>query len=57
MEKFDLERLINTLTVWENEEGVLYLAIEKGGMHAFEEFVLARYFMFTQVYFYKQEGF
>jgi HD superfamily phosphohydrolase len=55
--KFDLERLINTLTVWENEEGVLYLAIEKGGMHAFEEFVLARYFMFTQVYFHKTRRF
>lgn len=55
--KFDLERLINTLTIWKNDEGILHLAIEKGGMHAFEEFVLARYFMFTQVYFHKTRRF
>jgi len=55
--KFDLERLINTLTIWKNNEGILHLAIEKGGMHAFEEFVLARYFMFTQVYFHKTRRF
>lgn len=29
------------------------LAIEYGGVQAFEEFVLARYFMFVQVYFHK----
>ncbi|WAM34019.1 HD domain-containing protein [Caldicellulosiruptor morganii] len=55
--KFDLERLINTLTIWKNDEGILHLAVEKGGMHAFEEFVLARYFMFTQVYFHKTRRF
>ncbi|ADQ06252.1 metal dependent phosphohydrolase [Caldicellulosiruptor hydrothermalis 108] len=55
--RFDIERLINTLTVWEDEDHMLYLAIEKGGMHAFEEFVLARYFMFTQVYFHKTRRF
>ena len=31
----------------------LQLAIEKGGVQALEEFVLARYFMFIQVYFHK----
>lgn len=29
------------------------MAFQKGGAHAFEEFVIARYFMFIQVYFHK----
>ena len=50
--KFDLGRILNTLTLdSENPGGELTLAIEDGGFHALEEFVLARYFMFTQVYF------
>lgn len=31
----------------------IFLAVEKRGLYAFEEFVLARYFMFVQVYFHK----
>lgn len=34
-----------------------FLAIDRGGVHAFEEFVLARYFMFVQVYFHKTRRF
>ncbi|MCH8802202.1 MAG: hypothetical protein IH963_14975 [Chloroflexi bacterium] len=49
---FDLERILETLTLdGEEPGGGLRLAIEEGGFHALEEFVLARYFMFTQVYF------
>lgn len=52
--KYDLERFISTLTVYKKaNEKIIHLAIEKGGIQAFEEFVLARYFMFIQVYFHK----
>ena len=52
--KYDLNRLIDSLTVYYNkQQNVKQLAIEKGGVHAFEEFVIARYFMFIQVYFHK----
>lgn len=52
--KYDLDRFISTLTVYKNPEGtVMQLAISSGGLQAFEEFVLARYFMFIQVYYHK----
>ena len=52
--KYDLERFISTLEIYKNEdEKVLLLAISSGGVQVFEEFVLARYFMFIQVYFHK----
>jgi HD superfamily phosphohydrolase len=52
--KYDLERLISTLTVYKSEkENSLSLAVVSSGIQAFEEFVLARYFMFIQVYFHK----
>lgn len=50
--KYDLERFISTLTVYK-AKGTMTLAIEKGGVQALEEFILARYFMFIQVYFHK----
>ena len=49
---FDLNRILNTLTLdLDEESGSLKLAIEEGGLHALEAFVLARYYMFTQIYF------
>ena len=52
--KYDLDRFISTLTVHTSkDEKVMQLAITSGGIQAFEEFVLARYFMFVQVYFHK----
>ena len=50
--KYDLNRFISTLTVYKGDN-TLQLAIERGGIQALEEFVLARYFMFIQVYFHK----
>lgn len=50
--KYDLDRFISTLTVCKFEGG-LQLAVERGGVQALEEFILARYFMFIQVYFHK----
>ena len=52
--KFDLNRIIDSLTVYFNKkQNIMQLALQKGGVHAFEEFVIARYFMFIQVYYHK----
>ena len=49
---YDLDRIIDTITLYgENPDGALRLGLEYGGIHAIEGFILARYFMFTQVYF------
>lgn len=49
---FDLERLIGSLNIYKRDSQ-LWLAVDKGGIHAVEEFILARYFMFVQVYFHR----
>ena len=46
---FDYRRLIECLTVCESDTGI-ELAIQRGGFHTLEALVLARYYMFTQVY-------
>lgn len=52
--KFDLHRLVSTIRAVRYEDGrAPRLGIAKGGWHAAEALVLARYFMFTQVYFHK----
>lgn len=51
--KYDVQRLISCLTVYLEKDGSPRLAVEYGGVQAFEEFVLARYFMFVQVYFHR----
>ena len=49
---YDLDRIIDTITLYDGSpDGVPKLGIEHGGVHAIEGFILARYFMFTQVYF------
>lgn len=50
--KYDLGRFVSTLTAYKHDNQ-LQLAIERGGVQALEEFILARYFMFIQVYFHK----
>ncbi len=51
---FDSDRLIETLRVIHDpEKGGLRLAIDRGGVHCLEALILARYFMFTQVYFHR----
>ena len=51
---FDLPRILDTVTIYdEDPDGALRLGIAHGGFHAVEAFVLARYFMFTQVYFHR----
>jgi len=52
--KFDYQRLINTLTIIpEDDSGNPILAVEEGGVHTVEGLILARYFMFLQVYFHR----
>ena len=58
--KYDWRRLLNTVEAVETplSEGEtlkqgLRLGVSEGGIHAAEALVLARYFMFTQVYFHK----
>lgn len=52
--RFDSERLVRTLTWAEDRTGGNpILAIEEDGIHAAEGLILARYFMFTQVYFHR----
>ncbi len=50
--KYDVDRLISSLTIFIQDD-CPRLAIKEGGEQAFEEFVLARYFMFIQVYFHR----
>ncbi len=50
--QYDLERLLVTLSVaLDPEEKEPILVVEEGGFHAAEALILARYMMFTQVYF------
>ncbi|HXL09013.1 MAG TPA: HD domain-containing protein [Candidatus Bathyarchaeia archaeon] len=52
--KFDLNRLVTTIRAIPSPDGhPPQLGISEGGVHAAEGLVLARYFMFTQVYFHK----
>jgi len=49
---YDLDRLIDTLVpIVDPETGAVGLGVEEGGVHAVEALVLARYYMFTQVYY------
>jgi len=49
--RFDISRVIYTMKIQkEKNKKASYLAISEKGMDAVEEFVLSRYYMFTQVY-------
>ncbi|MCL1853189.1 MAG: HD domain-containing protein [Peptococcaceae bacterium] len=49
---YDVNRLLGSLNVYRKNDA-MQLAIDRGGLQAFEEFVMARYFMYVQVYFHK----
>jgi HD superfamily phosphohydrolase len=52
--RFDLHRLLSTVDIaLDADAAAPRLAISSGGWHTAEALVLARYFMFTQVYFHK----
>ncbi len=46
---FDLEKSIDSFTIL--QENDLQLGMDKGGIHLLESVILARYYMFSQVYF------
>ena len=49
---YDLERLLDTmLPIRDPETGEWGVGVDEGGVHALEALVMARYYMFTQVYF------
>jgi uncharacterized protein len=49
---YDLPRLLDTVTPIQDPDGGEWgIGIEEGGVHALEALVMARYYMFTQVYF------
>jgi uncharacterized protein len=49
---YDLDRLLETMLPLEDPEtGEWGIGLEEGGVHALEALVMARYYMFTQVYF------
>ena len=49
---FDLERLLDTMMMLEDPvTGDWRVGVFQGGVHALEALVMARYYMFTQVYF------
>jgi len=51
---YDLERLLVTLALGKDPEtGDVILGIEEGGWHVAESLIIARYQMFTQVYYHK----
>ena len=52
---FDLDRIVSTIVAIprQDQDRPPRLGIGEGGVHAAESLVLARYFMFTQVYFHK----
>ena len=52
--RYDWRRLLNTVkAVPGGEGGAPRVGVDEGGWHAAEGLILARYFMFTQVYFHK----
>jgi hypothetical protein len=50
---YDLDQLINSLTVGGGSGLDRTLMIDRDGLHAVEQFVLAKYYISTQVYFHK----
>lgn len=50
---YDRYRLINCMTLAKTDTGSPVIAIKEGGWHIAESLVLARYQMFSQVYFHK----
>jgi HD superfamily phosphohydrolase len=55
--RYDLDRLLDTVTAVEDRDNQLHLAIQEGGLPALEAFLLARYYMFIQVYLHEDRRF
>lgn len=53
--RFDRQALINNLCIIKDKRGMEVLAIKDKGVQALESFILARYYMFSQVYMHPTE--
>lgn len=52
--KYDLDRLVNTIMLCDDIESESHVVgVEEDGMHAVEGLIIARYMMFTQMYYHK----
>ncbi|WP_166652365.1 HD domain-containing protein [Enterovirga rhinocerotis] len=52
--RYDLDRVVNTVCLCDDEDGFGHvIGVEDDGIHAVEGLLIARYMMFTQVYFHK----
>lgn len=51
--QYDLDRLINTMCAVDQGDKAPRVGVTEGGWHAAESLVMARYYMFTQVYFHR----
>lgn len=51
--RFDHRRMVESLELYEDLDGELQLALDRGGIHTFEGLILARYQMNTQVYYHR----
>lgn len=51
--QYDLDRLINTMCAVDMGDEAPRVGVTDGGWHAAESLVMARYYMFTQVYFHR----
>ena len=49
--RYDLDRILATVTLGLGNDDEPVIAVEEGGWHAAEGLIIARYMMFTQVYF------
>lgn len=53
--RFDRDALINNLTMIKGSNGIYDIALKQSGIQALEGFILARYYMFSQVYMHPEE--
>lgn len=51
--RFDAQRIALTIMAVEDENADLAIGVDEGGWHAAEGVILARYFVFTQIYFHR----
>lgn len=53
--RFDRDALVNNLTMIKGDNGIYNIALKQNGVQALESFILARYYMFSQVYMHPEE--
>lgn len=53
--RFDRDALVNNLTMIKGDNDIYNIALKQNGVQALESFILARYYMFSQVYMHPEE--